>query len=76
MARYTACVKFWEDLEGSLRDKAIEDYISAHPEKVLLAFVQNELSEWQCEVEQEESDKYVMLTAMNYVNCIAYVPLQ
>ena len=50
-------------------------YIAAHPEKMLFAFVQAEVNRWLQRVEPEESDKYVAMAAMNFVNCIAFVPL-
>lgn len=75
LSRYTASVKHVEDLGGTLGDRALADYINSHPEKELLAFVQVELNKWLAMIEPEESDKFVMMVAMNYVNCIAYVPM-
>lgn len=50
-------------------------YINAHPEKALLAFVLNRLAQWSAKVVPEETDKYVMLAAINLVNCIAFVEI-
>lgn len=53
----------------------MQQYLAGHPEKDLLAFVNDETSQWLQSVEPEESDKYVVMAAMNFVNCIAHVPL-
>lgn len=76
MRRLTASIKFGTDLRGDLRDRALRQHLDAHPEKDLLAFVQAETAMWLERVEPEESDKYVMMAALNVVSCIAYVPLQ
>ena len=75
LTRYTALVKFAEDLEGPLLDKSLTGCLEAHPEKELFAYVNNELVGWLKSIVLEESDKYAMLAAMNIVNCIAYVPM-
>ncbi|MCC6545223.1 MAG: hypothetical protein IT392_12130 [Nitrospirae bacterium] len=75
LTRYTALVKFAEDLKGQLREQSITGYLEAHPEKELFAYVNSELVGWLKSVVPEQSDKYVMLAAMNIVNCIAYVPM-
>jgi hypothetical protein len=75
MARYTATVKFSEDLSTDLQERAMQQYVESHPEKELLAYVFTESVNWLKRVTPEESDKYVMLAAANFVNCIAFVPL-
>lgn len=73
--RLVATVKFSDDLRGSLRDRALQQFIDAHPEKDLFAFVQSETAKWLQRAEPEESDKFVVMAALNLVACIAFVPL-
>jgi len=75
MTRLTASLRFGEDLPADQRGRASQQYIEAHPEKELLAFVQVETSNWLQRVAPEESDKYIVLAALNLVNCIAFVPM-
>ena len=75
MARFVATVQFHDDLRGSLRDRTLREYIATHPEKELLAFVQVQTSNWLQRVVPNESDKYVVMAAFNFVNCIAFAPM-
>lgn len=75
LARYVAAVQFGEDLSASLKDLAMKQYIESHPEPYLLAFVTVEMKDWLKRITLEETDKYVMLAATNFVNCIAFVPI-
>jgi hypothetical protein len=75
MARYMGIVKFGEDLSAPLRDLAMQKYIGDHPEKELLAHVTVATANWLKRIVPEETDRYVMMTAANLVNCIAFVPL-
>lgn len=75
LARYVATVKFGEDLNSSLQELVIKQYIERHPEPYLLAFVTGETKNWLSRILPEKADKYVMLAAANFVNCIAYVPM-
>lgn len=57
-------------------DQARNQYIADHPEQPLLAFVMAECTLWLRDLAQRqieaESDKYVMMAAVNLVNCIAH----
>ena len=75
LQRYIAIVKFGNDLGKSLRDQSMQQYIEDHPEKELLAYVQVETANWLNRIVPEETDKYVMMAAANFVNCIAFVPM-
>jgi hypothetical protein len=75
MSRYVAAVKFGENLSPALSDRAMQQYIAAHPEQPLLAFVTSELAAWLGRITPEDTDNYVMLAATNLVNCIAFVPM-
>lgn len=75
MARYVAAVRFGEDLPPAQRERAMMQYLNAHLEQPLLAYVTTELTKWMGGIEQMDSDKYVMLGCANLVNCIAFAPL-
>ena len=75
MSRLSGSVAFGGGLPADLRDRAVQQYLAGHPEKDLLAFVNDETAQWLQRVAPKESDKYVVMAALNFVNCIAYVPL-
>lgn len=75
MARLSEAIRFREELPEEQRADAMMDYVRSHPEQELLAFVYTETTRWLQRVVPEESDKYVMLAALNFVECIAYVPM-
>ena len=72
--RFVATVQFGDDLPGSLRDRALHQYIETHPENDLLALVHVEAN-WLQRVVPEESDKFAIMAALNLENCIAFVPI-
>lgn len=63
------------NLGGEEYAAALASYVLTHPEKPLFAFVHQRITAWLAHVTPEESDKYLMLAAVNYVNCIAHVEL-
>lgn len=73
--RFTAIIQFADDLNARLRDDSMQQYLASHPEKELLAYVQSESAKWSARIVPEETDKYVMLAALNMVNCLAFVAL-
>lgn len=75
LGRYVAAVKFGQDLNQPLQARAMKQYINKHPEQHLLAFVTSETTAWLSRIVPEQTDKYVMLAAANFVNCIAFVPM-
>jgi hypothetical protein len=75
MARLVATVRFDDDLPRSLRGYALRQYIETHPEKDLLAFVRSETAGWLQRVIPEQTDKFVVLATLNFVNCIAFASL-
>lgn len=75
MRRFTAIAQFGSDLDVSMQNRSMEQYITDHPEKPLLAYVMSETAKWTASVAPEESDNYVLLTIWNLVNCIAFVAL-
>ncbi|MCK2097665.1 hypothetical protein [Thauera aromatica] len=75
LRRFVAITRFGDDLDESLRERSMQQYIADHPEKDLLAYVTAETSKWLARITPEETDKYVMLAIWNLVNCIAFVAL-
>ena len=79
LARWGGAVRFSESLEPALGDLARSDYFTHHSEQPLLAFVIHELTGWLAELTEqgvaEESDKFVIMAAVNLVQCIASVPM-
>ena len=75
LGRYVATVRFGEDLALAQRQRAMTQYLESHPEKPLLAYVTDELNKWLAGITPEATDNYVMLAAMNFVNCIAFTPI-
>ncbi|MET3124748.1 hypothetical protein AAKU67_004365 [Oxalobacteraceae bacterium GrIS 2.11] len=76
LALLVANVKFTEGLNDELHKQSLQQYIDGHPEKMLFAFVMGELQPWlnQCGL-TDENERYVMLSAITAVNCIANVPM-
>ncbi len=74
--RYSAVVQFSEGMHPSQVQQAQQQYAAGHPESALLAYVSTETTRWLGSVAPLESDKYVLLSTMNVVNCIAHVPMQ
>lgn len=74
--RFSAIATFGNDLNETLGNRSMRQYIDAHPEKELLAYMQVETANWLNRIVPEESDKYVMLAAWNFVDCIAFVSMQ
>jgi hypothetical protein len=72
MARHVATVQFEEGLSPAQRERALAQYLDAHPEKPLLAYVTGELNKWLAGIDPEATDNYLMLACINLVNCIAF----
>lgn len=76
LQRMTGSVKFSEELaDPALAQAARELYLAGHAEAPLLAFVLGECNVWLRDLAQRkvetEADKFVMMAAVNMVNCIA-----
>jgi len=77
LQRHLGAVRFSEEMTDPVAgDQARRQYVGSNPEQPLLAYVMNENNRWLADVAQRgaeaESDKYVMMAAVNLVNCIAY----
>ena len=75
MTRLLEAIRFREALPEERRAEVMMDYVRSHPEQELLAFVYAEATRWLQRLVPEESDNYVMLAALNFVDCIAHVSL-
>ena len=69
LGRYVANVRFGNDLSPVQRQRAVKEYLEAHPEETLLAHVTAELNNWLAGITPKETDNYVMLASINFVNC-------
>jgi|HubBroStandDraft_4_1064222.scaffolds.fasta_scaffold257757_2 hypothetical protein len=70
-------VRFSEELaDPAASDAARAQYIGNHPEPALLALVIHECNAWLLDLArrraEKESDKFVLMAAVNLVNCIAH----
>jgi hypothetical protein len=72
---FVTTVRLGEDLSPSQQDRLMQRYMGNHPEQNLLACIGARTADWLERIHPEESDRYVMLAAANFVNCIAFVPL-
>jgi len=76
LTRLTGSVRFAADLPGDLQHLAEQSFIDEHPEPMLLAYVMHEVKTWMQRPEvrraELEHDKFLMLAAINTVQCIAY----
>jgi hypothetical protein len=72
---YVTAVRLGEDLSPSQQDRLMKQYVETHPEQNLLACIGARTADWLERIDPEDSDRYVMLAAANFVNCIAFVPL-
>jgi len=70
LARYVESVKFGMDLDPAQQHELVFQFVARHPEQALLAYVQVETASWLRRVNPENSDRFVMLAAVNMVNCI------
>lgn len=72
MQRLTARVRFVEGLAPELVRQAAEQHTGEHGERYLLAFAYGHLREQGVLEVKSEAEKYVLLCALNLVECIAY----
>lgn len=75
MDRFVGAMQFQSALSREIGERALGEYIRQHPEQPLLAVVNAELTAGLAGLPPLESDKHLMAAAINYVNCIANVPL-
>jgi hypothetical protein len=77
LLRMTAAVNFSKGLQNrEMSDTATQQFLDAHPEQPLLAYVLGESTSWLKQISERgteaESDKYPLMASLNFVNCIAH----
>ena len=73
LQRLTASARFTEGLPQELATKVVEQFHNEHAERFLLAFVYGHLREHDLMAVRTEAEKYLMLGALNLVECVAFV---
>ncbi len=76
LARITGKMRFLEGLSSGQMDETVTASTSEHPEIWLLAFVIDDLKARGMIGIQTETEKFVMLAALNIVECIAEAALR
>jgi len=71
LQRLTARARFVEALNPELTKQAVEQQIKEHRECYLLAYVHGTLGEHGLLAVRTEAEKYLLLAALNLVDCVA-----
>ena len=73
LQRLTARARFNEGLPSELTAQVVQRFCDEHRERYLLAFVYGYLREHDLMAVRTEPEKYLMLGALNLVECVAFV---
>ena len=73
LQRLTARALFNEGVPEDLATKVVEQFHYEHAERYLLAFVYGYLGDHDLMAVRTEAEKYLMLGALNLVECLAFV---
>lgn len=73
LQRLTARARFNEGLPQELATKVVEQFHTEHAERYLLAFVYGWLGDHDLMAVRTEAEKYLMMAALNLVECVAFV---
>jgi hypothetical protein len=73
LQRLTARARFNDGLPQELANKPVEEFHNEHAERYLLAFVYGNLREHDLMAVRTEAEKYLMMAALNLVECVAFV---
>ena len=73
LQRLTARARFNEGLPGDLATKVVQQFCDEHAERYLLAFVYGYLGDHDLMAVRTEAEKYLMMGALNLVECVALV---
>lgn len=76
LQRLTARMRFNEGLPAQLADQITRQFCNEHPERYLLAFVYGYLGEHDLLRVRTDAEKFLLLAALNLVECIAFVGAQ
>lgn len=69
--RLTSKIRFTEGLSAETHRQAVDQQITQHTERYLLAFVYGRLGEHDLLSVRTGAEKYLMLAALNLLECIA-----
>ena len=72
MQRLTARMRFNEGLPAQIATRLVKQFCDEHSERNLLAFVYGYLGEHDFLRVRTDSEKYLLLAALNLVECIAF----
>lgn len=72
LSRYVGHLKFAEGLGEKSKSEAMKQYSDQCSEKLLMAYVTNEMVSAGFTKLTNESGKYLVMTGINIVNCIAH----
>jgi hypothetical protein len=73
LQRLTARARFNEGLPEHLADQMVQQFCNEHRERYLLAFVYGYLGDHDLMQVRTDAEKYLMLAALNLVECLADV---
>lgn len=73
LQRLTARARFNEGLPQELATKVVEEFHNEHAERYLLAFVYGNLRDHDLMAVRTEAEKYLMMGALNLVECVAFI---
>jgi hypothetical protein len=73
MQRRTARARFNEGLPEDLANQITQQFCDEHPERYLIAFVFGHLGEHDLLCVRNDAEKYLLLAALNVVECVALV---
>jgi hypothetical protein len=73
MQRLNARVRFNEGLPAQIADRLVKQFCDEHCERNLLAFVYGYLGDHDLLSVRTDAEKYLLLAALNLVECIAFV---
>lgn len=73
LQRLTARMRFNEGLPADLATNVVEQFYDEHAQRYLLAFVYGYLGDHDLLAVRTEAEKYLMLGALNLVECVAFV---
>jgi hypothetical protein len=72
LQRLTARARFNEGLPQELATKVVEQFHNEHAERYLMAFVYGYLGDHDLMAVRTEAEKYLMMAALNLVECVAF----
>lgn len=73
LTKIIAKMQFSQEMPPTLLEQAVEQHVSDHPEPYLLAFVIDELRKQDWLQISSDTEKYLVLVAINLVECVAAV---